>query len=390
LIKRSPTHKLATHCANKYVEAIDLRTFPPIGYDSNEPAFRAEGGPQISPKATFALRNGGQLKTIDVADPTWALQGLQLFKGEVEEGTGVNSVRKGSSAAVEQTAFEIQKLDQKSEIRTFDFVSTLESQGLNPFLYMQHELNKKKLDSYAFYNTQIETPDFVIATKTDINEWAKEVHFEVVGSKGVLGEERRRQGMLEVTGFFGSSPIFAPLLNTPEIMLDAYKDVGVKDPERYLNLNKEIDPQIQAQMEEMQAALQETQAALQEAEMKAAQLPLVQKTWESKLAEKDVQLGSLAAENKLLEEQIQTQAKRNKFELDMEKAKNAAIGEVSKVKDNDNQNSKNEVQAIKGGMERLVKVLADSEKEKSERNKKIKDFIMKSGSDEAKAVAREI
>jgi hypothetical protein len=330
------------------------------------------------------------LKTIDVADPTWALQGLQLFKGEVEEGTGVNSTRKGSGASVEQTAFEIQKLDQKSEIRTIDFVSTLESQGLNSFLYMQHELNKKKLESYAFFNTQIETPDFVIATKADINEWAKEVHFEVVGSKGVLGEERRRQGMLEVTGFFGSNPLFAPKLNTQEIMLDAYGDVGVKDPERYIKTDDNIDPQIQAQMEEMQAALQEMQGALQEAEMKAAQIPLIEKTWGAKVAEKDVQLGSLAAENKLLEEQIQTQAKRNKFELDMEKARNAAIGEVSKVKDNDNQNSKAEVQAIKGGMERLVKVLAESEKEKSERNKKIKDFIMKSGSDEAKAVAREI
>lgn len=397
LIKRSPTHKLATHCANKYVEAIDLRTFPPLAYDANEPSFKANGGPVIAPKEAYGVRAGGQIKPIEVADPTWALQGLQLFKQEVEEGTGVNAVRKGASAAVEQTAFEIQKLDQKSEIRTIDFVATLESQALKPFLYMQHELNKKKLETYQFYNTQLNTPDFVTATRQDVQEWAKECHFEVVGSKGVLGEERRRQGMLEVTGFFGSNPLFAPLLKTDEIMLDAYKDVGVKDPERYLNINREVDPQIQAQMQEMQAALQEISESLQKAELKAAQVPLVQKDYEAQLSEMRVQLGSLKAENKLLEEQIQTTTKQAQFEISMakqansmEKAKTEVTSVVSQAQQKASESTKAEVQAIKQGMDKLVKFLVEREQEKDERNKKIKDFIMKRGSDEAKEIAREI
>jgi hypothetical protein len=390
LIKRSPTHKLATHCANKYVEAIDLRTFPPLAYDANEPTFKATGGPIIAPKEAYGVRAGGQIKPIEVADPTWALQGLQMFKQEVEEGTGVNAVRKGASASVEQTAFEIQKLDQKSEIRTIDFVATLESQALKPFLYMQHELNKKKLETYQFYNTQLNTPDFVTATKSDIQDFAKECHFEVVGSKGVLGEERRRQGMLEVTGFFGSNPLFAPLLNTEEIMMDAYKDVGVKDPERYLNLNEQMDPQVQAQMEQMQAALQELSQKLQETELKAAQIPLIQKDYEAQLSELNVQIGSMKAENKLLEEQIQTTTKQAQFEIKMAKEANAVTSTVSQVQQKASDNTKAEVQAIKQGMDKLVKFLVEREKEKDERNQKIKAFIMKRGSDEAKEIAREI
>ena len=397
LIKRSPTHKIATSCANKYLDAIALRTFPPIGYDSNEPTFRANGGPRIAPNESFALRNGGQMKPIEVADPTWALQGLQLFKQEVEEGTGVNSIRKGSSAAVEQTAYEVSKMDQKSEIRTIDFVFTLESQGLLPFLYMQHELNKQKLESYSFYNTQLNTPDFVVATGDDLKNLASEVHFEVVGSKGVLGEERRRQGMLEVTGFFGSNELFAPLLNTKEIMLDAYRDVGAKDPERYLNLENNEDPRVAQITQQAQEAIAQLQQELQDAQLKAAQIPLMDKAKQAQLAEKDAELGSLAAENKMLEEQIQLINKQRKAEQELLAIKEEIVGihdagkkEASDNGQQDAQVNKQETAALKQQFQAFMKFMVESEKTKQERNQKIKQFIVKNGSDEAKEVAREL
>ena len=402
LIKRSPTHKIATTCANKYLDALALRTFPPVGYDASEPAFRASGGPRIAPKEVFALRNGGQLKTIDIADPTFALQGLQLFKQEVEEGTGVNSVRKGASAAVEQTAFEVSKMDQKSEIRTIDFVGTLESQGLKPFLYMQHELNKMKLESYSFYNTQLNTPDFVVATREDIKEYAEEVHFEVIGSKGVLGEERRRQGMLEVTGFFGSNQLFAPMLNIPEIMLDAYRDVGAKNPERYLKLEGSEDPQIAMLQQQAQEAIAQLQKELQDVSMKAAQIPLMEKTKQAELAEKDAEMGALQAENKMLEEQIQLIQKQSKAEKTLLALRDEIKDHVttghkmntefraSQAEAKDQESSKQETGMMKTQMQSLMKFLVDSESKKQERNQMIKQYITKNGSDEAKEIAREL
>lgn len=327
LVKRSPTHKLATHCANKYVEAIDLRTKPPIGYDANEPAFRNEGGPIIAPGELFPLRSGGQLKTLDVADPTWALQGLQLFKAEVEEGVGVDAVRKGASGNVEQTAYEISKLDQKSEIRTIDFVNTLETQGLKTFLYYQHDLNQSYLEPYGFFNTELNTPDFMTATKADINKWAKEVHFEVVGSKGVLGEERRRQGTLEVTGFFGSSQLFGPHLNVKEIMQDAYRDVGVKDPERYLNFD-EGNPEADAIAQKAEQALAMVQQELQKAQQQLAELPLIQERHAAEKAKLVNEKATMAAENKLLEEQLQLVIKRDQAEKQLLGTREKIINEL--------------------------------------------------------------
>jgi hypothetical protein len=320
-----------------------------------------------------------------------------LFKQEVEEGTGVNAVRKGSSAAVEQTAYEISKVDQKSEIRTIDFVGTVESQALKPFLYMQHELNKKNMESYSFYNTQLNTPDFVTADRSDIKKWADEVHFEVVGSKGVLGEERRRQGMMEVTGFFGSSELFAPHLNVKEIMLDAYRDVGAKDPERYLNLEDNQDPQVAIITQQAQEAIAELQTKLQDAEMKAAQIPLIQKTYEAQLAEKETQQSVLQAENKLLEEQIQLQNQKHSAEKQLMGLRDEIVKKTTEAKavqgeqaNTDAQSSKQETQALKQGFQQLTKFLVEDKQERSERNQKIKQFIMKSGSDEAKEVAREL
>ena len=328
LIKRSPTHKLATHCANKYVEAIDLRTKPPLGYDANEPAFRKDGGPVIAPGETFALRSGGAMVPIEVADPSWALQGMQLFKAEVEEGVGVDAVRKGASMPIEQTAYEVSKLDQRSEIRTIDFVFTLEAQGLKPYLYLQHELNKKRLGPYGFYNSQLNTPDFVTADKSDINQWGAECHFEVIGSKGVLGEERRRQGALEVTGYFGSSEIFSPHLNVKEIMQDAYRDVGVKDPERYLTFEEGGNPEADMIRQQAEETLQQMQAQLEQASLKAAEIPLMQQKHEGEKAKLVAEKAVVAAENKILEEQIQLINKTNSAQMKLLGIREKIISEV--------------------------------------------------------------
>lgn len=333
LIKRSPTHKLATHCANKYVEAVDLRTKPPIGYDANEAAFRESGGPVLAPGEMFPLRSGGQMVPIEVADPSWALQGLQLFKGEVEEGVGVDAVRKGATAAVEQTAFEISKLDQRSEIRTIDFVATLEAQGLKRFLYMQHELNRKNLGVYGFYNTQLDTPDFVTASKTDINKWAKEVHFEIVGSKGVLGEERRRQGALEVTGFFGSSELFANHLNVKEIMQDAYRDVGIKDPERYLSFDDDDNPEADLIEAQAQQAVEMLEQQLSEAQEKLGEFVLLKEQHNAEKAKLVAEKATLGSENKLLEEQLQLVIKKGQAENQLLSIRERMLSEFKSIQD---------------------------------------------------------
>lgn len=106
-------------------------------------------------------------------------------------------------------------------------------------------------------------PDFITLKRTDL---PKKVHFDVVGSKGVLGEERRAQQMSAVTAFASTNPMFAPLLNAPKILMDMYEDAGVKGAEEYVNTQgPQIPPQVQQQMQQLQQVVQQLQGELQQA-----------------------------------------------------------------------------------------------------------------------------
>ena len=191
----------------------------------------------------------------------WALEAAQMGMMQVQMGTGVDAQRAGSADATnDKTATEIRRTSQAGQIRTVDFVDKLEGQALRPFLYMQHDLNLKNLEKYSFYNSEMDSPDFVRVTKEDL---PKHVHFEIVGSKGVLGEEERSAKMTQVTAFASQNPLFAPLLNAPAILKEAYQDAGAKNPERFLKLEEQEDPQVAQMKQEMEQIQQEAQEAIQ-------------------------------------------------------------------------------------------------------------------------------
>ena len=270
LIKMAPTQKIASVLANKYLDNVDLKVEPPNVYDGNDPDLVASGGPDISPGASTPSKNLANFQVIDVGDPTYALQGLQFMMTELQKGTSVDSVRSGMTAATEQTATEVERTRQGGQIRTIDFVDKHELHGLRPFLYIQHEYNKRELSNYQFYNPEMDAPDFERVGKQDL---PKNVHFDVVGSKGLIEEQQRQQQTLAWTQFMLSSPMTAQLVNIVEIAKEGYRDAGHKDPERFLNLTDEKDAQqmvmeLQAQLEQGAQMVQELQAQLQEAQSK--------------------------------------------------------------------------------------------------------------------------
>lgn len=270
LIKMAPTQKIASVLANKYLDNVDLKVEPPNVYDGNDPDLVASGGPEISPGASTPSKNLANFQVIDVGDPTYALQGLQFMMTELQKGTSVDSVRSGMTAATEQTATEVERTRQGGQIRTVDFVDKHELHGLRPFLYIQHEYNKRELKNYQFYNPEMDAPDFERVGKQDL---PKNVHFDVVGSKGLIEEQQRQQQTLSWTQFMLSSPMTAQLVNIVEIAKEGYRDAGHKDPERFLNLTDEKDAQqenleLKTQLEQMQQGVQELQQALQDAQGK--------------------------------------------------------------------------------------------------------------------------
>lgn len=268
LIKMSPEQKLASALANKLVDNIWLKVEPPIVYDGNDPQFVLNGGPEIAPGAKVPTKGQASFKEIQIGDPQTALAGLEMMIRNLNTGLGINAVRSGAGNDVsDKTATEIETAEARAEIRTAEFVDKQERHALRPFLYMQHELNKKLLTSYAFYNPELDSPDFMRIRKEQL---PKNVQFEIVGSRGVLGERTRRRGLAETTAFLLSNPITAKIPKAQEISKQLYQDAGVRNPEIYLNTEDDVNIEAQQIQEEAQKAINELQGQIFELEKKLA------------------------------------------------------------------------------------------------------------------------
>lgn len=310
IIKNSPMQKVATILANEFIDGVKMHTTPPIVYDGNDPYMVQNGGLSLWPGAQTASKGSNKFQEVKVGEPNAALTGLQLALRKLEEGTSVNAIRSGGQESDRKTATEVAKTAQGAEVRTVDFVSKLEPGALRPFLYMQHEFNVRYLDAYSFYCAEKGLPDFISVKKEDL---PKTVHFEVVGSKGLLGEEQRTQRMTAVTAFASGNPLFAPLLNAPDILKDMYEDAGVKSAETYIKTEQDkIPPQVQAQLQQASQMIQALQGELQKA--KAGEAVQLQKL-ELEKAKAESQMALKNAELELERQKAMASERADKAEL---------------------------------------------------------------------------
>ena len=233
--------------ANKLVDIISLHGEPPVVYDSNDPSFSDSGGPIIEPGAKTGTKYMGKgFQQLVVGDPSAVISGLTLVLEQLRSGTSVDSIRAGSSDGGDKTATEVRNASARSEVRVVDFVDKLEF-SLKSYLYMQHEINKMEMRTYSFYNPEMDAPDFMRVSGEMLPE---NVHFDVVGARGVLGEEARSQKMTAVTAYASQNELFAPLLKPAEILKEMYLDAGVKSPERFLNIPDDEMEQIKQQIDQ--------------------------------------------------------------------------------------------------------------------------------------------
>lgn len=255
LIKTAPLHKMASKLANKTLDSVDLHVEPPLVYESHDPNFVVNGGPRIEPGAKTPTKGLANFKEITTGDPSTGLSALQFVLDQVRQSTSVDANRSGAGDAVERTATEARNKARRGEVRVVDFVEKLDF-SLKTFLYMQHEFNKKGMQKYSYYNPEMDAPDFNWAQKSDL---PKEVHFDVVGAKGILGEEERSQKMLAVVQIASGSEMFAPLLKPDQILKQAFMDAGVKNPEQFIKVDEssEFDAAIENIQQEAQAIIQQ-------------------------------------------------------------------------------------------------------------------------------------
>ena len=258
IIKRGPTMTAATIALNDFLDAVDLRNFPPTIEDT-----MVDGEIELVPGYRNKVQGGGQaVNVINIGDPQAALSAMQVLFQHIERGVG-DERKLGVAPSTELTATGEMRLEQRSEVKASDFVSTFERQALLPFLYMQHALNKKRLgtNTYQFFNDELNTPDFMRMTQGDL---PNNVLFEVTGSKTVLGEMNRAQRFQATAGAILGNPHTLALSNIEAILQQAWQDTGIKDPERF------VVPQPQDQQQQMvQQAVQQVQ---QQAQQQIAQL----------------------------------------------------------------------------------------------------------------------
>ena len=302
LVKHSPNHKLSTIISNRFLDNVELKLDPPIVYNGMDAQLIAQGGPKIIPGFKSPTKGGAQdFKQVDVGDPSWAVPVLQFLKADIQEGTGVSSPRAGAQRQADRvTATQIEQEAQGSEIRTIDFVGKLEK-GIRAYLYIQHELNKDHLKKFRFYNPEMGMKDFDTLSKEDL---PKRVHFEVVGSKGVLMERRRAEATSAVTAFLLGNEMTAGMVNVQEVALQMYQDAGNKTPERLLNIGDE-DDRIKQAVEAVKQQAQETIAAMQQEAQKIGQ-ELVKSEQRADHVERQLEISNKSAQatEKALREEI--------------------------------------------------------------------------------------
>lgn len=314
IIKQSPMQKWTTMNANAFSDASEMKVRPPVEYDSNDPDYVLSDGPDLTPGSKNPTRSVGKgMQALDIGQPDFALKAMQYGMQAMQEGLGVNAVRSGVANSDRQTATEVNKTAQGAEVRTIEFIGQLEQQGLKPFLYMQHDLNREHLEDYAFHNDEMHTPDFMIATRKDIQADAK---FEITGSKGILGEEQRAQRSMQATAFFAQTPGFMEKLKHEDIMLNAYRDAGEKSPEAFVKVGEAgPDPKMQQMQQQMQEQMQEAQKAIAK---KQQELDGIEKQLQKKGTDVALQEQKVKAESDLLN--LQRQFAQYQIKTESEKA----------------------------------------------------------------------
>jgi hypothetical protein len=218
--------------------------------------------------------------------------------------------RPGKPVGDRATKAEVMKSERDQEASLIDFIDKIEI-GLRSFLYMQHDMNLKSLTSYTYYSPEMQDPDFLRVKKEDL---PKDVHFEVVGARGILGEEERSQKMSVVTAFALGNQLTAPLIDAEEVLVQMYQDAGVKNAERFLNTEKVNPAQMMQQLQSAQQMLQKMGQELQKEKSHSA----------TKMAK--IQSDSQAKEHKL---QVDHADRMTELRAEMDARRQELIAEIT-------------------------------------------------------------
>lgn len=309
IIKMSPMQKLASTLTNKFMDGVELHIEPPIVYDGNDPDFVINGGPVIAPGVKVSTKGTASFKEIQIGELKTALEALQMCLQQMKENIG----RPGKDVGDRATKAEVDKAAQDQEVSLVRFIGRFEN-SLRAFLYMQHAFNLRELETASFYSAEQNDPDFIRIKNSDL---PKSVHFEVTGSRGVLGENERSQKITAVTAFASGNPLFAPLLNAPHILETMYQDAGAKNSESFLINPGNVDPiQMAAKLKQAGQMIQQLGAQLKDEKYKnSVKLQKIQADQQFKTAK--LESDNAAKAKKMEEDMLRAREEARQFNEEM-------------------------------------------------------------------------
>lgn len=263
IIKQSPMQLLGSMLTNKFMDGVELVLEPPIVYDGNDPDFVLNGGPVIEPGAKVSTKGSNAFSQIKIGDPGIALSGLQMVLNEMKEKLG----RPGKPVGDRATKAEVVKSAQDSEVSMVDFIDKMEI-ALRSYLFMQHAMNLEKLTEYSYYSAEMQDPDFLLMKKKDL---PGAVHFEVVGARGVLGEQERAEKFTHAFAFALGNALTAHRVDVDAGLLQIFQDAGMKRPEQFiLEPGHESTAALKAQVQQLTEARQKVGGELQQEKSKSS------------------------------------------------------------------------------------------------------------------------
>ncbi|MGI9506071.1 MAG: hypothetical protein ACR2RE_23775, partial [Geminicoccaceae bacterium] len=142
LMKGRPIQLAASHALNLLMASGELRTFPPVSWDQNDPNLAGQGGPVIEPNALW--ETGGISKvTVEssIGEPEVLLRVYIQLVNQYFDVTSVNQPRLGAQTVSHTTAFSKEAELSRGTIRTVDYVRASTKGPMVSFLDKEYRMS---------------------------------------------------------------------------------------------------------------------------------------------------------------------------------------------------------------------------------------------------------
>lgn len=223
LMKGWPIQVAASEALCDLMDAAMLNVMPPIGYDRNDQAFAADGGPRIYPGALWGTI--GDVVPHKISDPATLVQVYAGLLTQYSDVTGVNAPRLGAQTLSHTTAFAKEAELSRGTVRTVDYVESSLKAPLTQWLYLAYEIGRPLLRDTDMYIADWEA--WVTVSKEHLPD---AVVFEAHGAGGPAEEQAKRQNKMAAVQM---------AIQIDSVAKGYGQDTGLKLPEIVQNVLRE-------------------------------------------------------------------------------------------------------------------------------------------------------